>query len=177
MYGFNTYIERRSLWQDLNNVNASISGKPGYCSGDFNVILNSTEGNGGDCSWNTGMQDLMDCLILNGLVDLKYFGERLSWWNSSFDDPIYRKLDQVVVNGEWLGCFALSYAHFLLRLLSDHAPTSVCLGIDWKRVSKPFQFFHHLLYHPEFLQVVQDAWSTPVFGDPWFVLSSKLKKS
>lgn len=121
------------------------------------------------------MEEFRDTLTLNGLVDLKSMGENLTWWNSSIDHSIFRKLDRVVVNADWLQLFPCSNAHFLPRLLSDHSPAQTCLGIEWKKIGKPFQFFHHLLEHPEFFNIVKTCWSLNVSRDPWFILSSKLK--
>lgn len=176
VYALNTYVERRNLWHELSIIEANLSSKAWICSGDFNAIIDITENLGGDESWNIGMTEFKDSLISNGLVDLKSVGEHLTWWNSSPANPVYRKLDRVVVNGEWLRLFPLSFVHFMPRLLSDHSAAFTTLGVDWKRVGKPFQVFHHLLHHPDFLEVVKRAWDPVVMGDPWFVLSTKLKK-
>lgn len=172
VYAYNTYIERRSLWQDVVSLAASLPNQAWCCSGDFNITLDINEGTGGDCTWNAGMTEFRDCLTASGLVDLKSSGERLTWWNSSIDDPILRKLDRVLVNDVCLCKYSLSTANFLPRLLSDHSPSSVCLGTEWLKVGKLFQIYQHLIQHPNFLQVVQQAWTLDVRGNPWYVLTT-----
>lgn len=41
---------------------------------------------------------------------------------------------------------------------------------------KPFQVFHHLLEHEEFLPIIESCWAEEVIGDPWSVLMMKLRK-
>lgn len=50
-------------------------------------------------------------------------------------------LNRVLINGNWLIKFPLSLENFLQRDLSDHSPAAVSLGVPWRRVFNPFQFF------------------------------------
>ena len=69
----------------------------------------------------------------------------------------------------------LSLAEFLPRGLSDHSPVVIHLGIASDRIFKPFQLFKHLMDSELFMPIVAQAWSTPVRGDKWYILTSKLK--
>ncbi|KAK1402442.1 hypothetical protein POM88_002047 [Heracleum sosnowskyi] len=166
---------RRGLWTEISNIASIISGKPWCCTGDYNVLLDVTETLGGDNSWNIGIDEFRDGLFPNSLVDLNSMGEVYTWWNSSIEAPIFRELDRILVNGELLNTFPMSYAFYMPRLLSDHSPGTVTLGVDWLKIGKPFQFYHHLVQHPDFLSIVRDTWSVVVYGDPWYILSTKLK--
>lgn len=89
--------------------------------------------------------------------------------------PVQRKLDRVMVNSSWLNSFDLSLASFLPRGLSDHCPATVHFGVRFHHFLKPFQVFKHLMEHSSFLDVVSTAWNLECTGNPWFILTSKLK--
>lgn len=63
VYAFNTYQERRSLWNELfdfsiNHVSSSSTvNLPWTLAGDFNVCLDTDETHGGSLNWTTGMSD------------------------------------------------------------------------------------------------------------------------
>lgn len=107
-------------------------------SGDFNVILSLEENNGGLEVWNRGMIDFRDCLLDLGLVDLRSIGETFTWWNKSHNDPVYRKLDRVLVNEHWLREFPSGFSIFLPRGHSDHSHVITKLGIQLPLRKKTF---------------------------------------
>lgn len=175
VYGLNTMQERRLLWGELAAVRSTIPvGTAWVILGDFNVCLGPDETNKGSV-WTSSMLEFKDFLTCEGLVDLNCSGPEFTWWDSNKRDPCFRKLDRCVVNGDWMNKFSVSKALFLPRGLSDHSPILVSLGIEHKRVSKPIQFFVHLIHAPGFLEAVADAWNVDVAGDPWYILTSKLK--
>ncbi|XP_074364627.1 uncharacterized protein LOC141705634 [Apium graveolens] len=45
-----------------------------------------------------------------------------------------------------------------------------------ERIHKPFQVFQHVINSPDFSAIVSDAWNFAVEGDPWYVVSTKLKR-
>lgn len=176
IYGLNTYHERRELWADLLNFGKLLGNNTPWClSGDFNVCLGPQESNKGT-RWTRGMLDFRDFIVSMGLSDLSCTGPEFTWWDSNKVDPCFKKLDRCIVNGDWLVKFSLSKALVLPRGLSDHCPVTISLGLASTRLRKPFQFFLHLVDEPNFLQVVQEAWLEKVSGDPWFILTMKLKK-
>lgn len=81
----------------------------------------------------------------------------------------------MVVNDEWLNSYSMSMANFMARGLSDHNPSAVNMGIVQEKIRKPFQFFHYMLSDPRFNDIVKEAWSSQVSGNPWYILTSKLK--
>lgn len=176
MYAYNTYQERRVLWEELSVVSDLIGTKvPWSVLGDFNVCLGPGETNKGT-SWTRSMLDFRDFILNLGLVDLRSTGKFFTWCDSCKEDPCLKKLDRCLVNGEWLVNFTMLKALVLERGLSDHCPVAVSLGLTNVRMRKPFQFFLHLKDTPEFIEVVKKAWSENLRGDPWFVLTSKLRK-
>lgn len=176
IYGLNSSAGRRVLWQELSALLPSLSNRPWVCSGDFNVCLCTSEKQGGSTSWSRGMIDFKELLIQLGLSDLRGMGCFLTWRNSSIEDPKFCKLDRVVVNDHWLSTFPMSLVNFMARGLSVHCPATTSLGINHERRFKNFQFFNHLIEHPNFKEAISEAWSVTYMGDPWYSLTRKLKR-
>lgn len=180
VYAFNTYMERKPLWSSLLSFQASITvdNEVGsWCIlGDFNVCLKLDEINGGSLAWTLGMSDFKNFISNAKVVDLNFSGSFFSWWDSNVNSPLLKKLDRVLINDTWMGAFPLSRAVFLPRGLSDHSPASVLMGLSREKLKKPFQVYQHILSAPTFLSTVEEVWSSPVFGDPWYVLTQKLKR-
>lgn len=180
VYAFNATVDRRALWSDLELFNSQFvdcdSGKEWCIVGDFNTYLSDAESSGPPPRDHRKISDFRDCLNTLGVTDLQYTGEFYTWRDCSLHQPLLRKLDRVLVNDQWLLRFDMSRAQFLPRGLSDHNPAAVCLGLPRERIFKPFQIFQHLLDHPQFSEIVSDAWTDSVHGSPWYVLTTKLKR-
>lgn len=176
IYGMHTTVERRILWSELDNVAATIGDSPWVLCGDFNIFLDLNESLGGSPSWCSGMTEFKRFLMKLGLTDLRSVGSFFTWWDSNVTHPKFRKLDRVLVNWAWHNSFPLSLPNFLPRGVSDYNPAAVSLGCPDHFRPKQFQFFHFMLDHPDFITTVQKAWEEHISGDPWYVVTSKLKK-
>lgn len=166
VYGYNTNQERGLLWRELSGVaNLIPAGTAWALIGDFNVCLGPEETNKG-LVWTRGMLDFRDFVTSEGLVDLSCSGPKFTWWDSCKSDPCFRKLDRCIVNSNWISQFSLSKALILPRGLSDHSPILVSLGVEMKRVRKPFQFFVHLIEAPGFWKQLRRLGSWSVLGTP-----------
>lgn len=85
VYGFNTVVQRRALWEDLSLIsqNSPARSRPLLVLGDFNQILSSSE------HFSviphplplTGMAELSNCLVNNELFDLPNRGAFFTWSN------------------------------------------------------------------------------------------------
>ena len=153
-----------------------VGNSPWALSGDFNVCLKVDEKLGGNVGWTLSMSDFKDCVMRLGLSDLRYSGQLFTWWGCNISTPKHRKLDRVLVNAAWHNAFPLAASKFLCRGMSDHCPATTSLGLDHPIHRKPFQYFSFLSGHQDFLPSIAAIWSLPILGDPWFVLTSKLKK-
>ncbi|KAL8155889.1 hypothetical protein AgCh_001078 [Apium graveolens] len=116
-------------------------------------------------------------LLWRDLTGLSCIGPRLTWWDSCIADPCFKKLDRCLVNGIWLVNFTMSKAMVLPRGLSDHCPITISITQESSHIRKPFHFFLHLLDSLDFLIIIKEAWEEEIFGDPWFILNTKLMKS
>lgn len=180
VYAYNTHIDRRPLWDSLLNFQHSIADvteMPAWILlGDFNACINLDEMSGTSTIFNTGMREFREFIGEVGITDLNFSGSLLTWWDKNTRNPIQKKLDRVLVNAAWQDLFSMSCAKFLPRGLSDHCPAMVFLNLQTERIFKPFQIFQHIINHPDFLECVRNSWNTHVAGDPWYILTSKLKR-
>ncbi|XP_017228656.1 uncharacterized protein LOC108203954 [Daucus carota subsp. sativus] len=177
IYASTDYLVRRNLWSDLLDFKAHILpiSAPWVLSGDFNVCLNLNEMNTPN-SYGIEMRDFKDAVDALDVFDLNFSVKYFTWWDCNYDCPNLRKLDRVLVNVDWTNIVPMSTTIFSPRGLSDHSPALTSLGIATKKLIKPFQVFQHVLEHKDFLSTVQNAWNVDVHGDPWFVLTSKIRR-
>ncbi|XP_024964255.1 uncharacterized protein LOC112504542 [Cynara cardunculus var. scolymus] len=92
---------------------------------------------------------------------------------------LLKKLDRVLGNLSLLASFPSVHASFLPYGLSDHCPAVVNIDVHSSSKSslhaKPFKFNNHLSDSPNFLPLVNNAWSRYVGGCHMFYVVSKLK--
>ncbi|CAL9217923.1 unnamed protein product, partial [Arabidopsis halleri] len=123
-----------------------------------------------------GMEDFQDCLRDNELEDLPSRGVFYTWSNHQQDNPVIRKLDRALVNGEWLNCFPNSIAVFDPPGDSDHAPCIINLDTQPERSKKTFRYFSFISTHPTFLSAMSAAWDSQILvGSAMFSLGEHLK--
>lgn len=176
IYAFNTHIERRQLWEELVTVQNMLTIDTAWCIlGDFNVCLGPLE-TSSNVNWTPSMVEFKESVTQLGITDLRCTGPLFTWWDSNIASPTYKKLDRCLVNGVWLNKYHMSLASILPRGLSDHCPIAVNMGMEQERIRKPFQFFNHLINLPNFLDEVRAAWRDDVIGNPWFILTTKLRR-
>ena len=85
IYGFNSIQDRRSLWNDLRSISASLGDLPWISLGDFNVVLNPFEIFGGKLGRDQGAEEFNALVNSTCLVDLHYTGVFFSWNNRRTD--------------------------------------------------------------------------------------------
>ena len=176
IYALCSAVERRTLWAELINFSSQLSDSDPWCAvGDFNVCNGPSESNRGN-HWTRGMLDFNDCMHQAGLSDLRTHGPPFTWWDSNISSPTYKRLDRCIVNPSWLHLFPLSQATILQRGLSDHCPIDLHVGVQFDKLARPFQFFNYFSQHRDFKEIVGSAWAGNIEGNPWFILTCKLKK-
>lgn len=85
------------------------------------------------------------------------------------------RIDRAVVNSKWQDLFVESEAVFQAPGMSDHCPIVVTILPQCRR-RIPFKFFSFLMNHKKFPDVLLDAWSGAVHGNPMDALSQKIRK-
>lgn len=180
IYAHNTLIERRPLWSSLLTFQQAFTANnldpPWVLLGDFNVSLKPEETSGNQNGLSRGMLDFKDFLFDVGLTDLYFTGMFYTWWDSNRIAPLHQKLDRVLVNSSWLCLSPVSRVEFKPRGISNHSPAMVSMSDVQDKIKKPFQVFNHIIDSPAFSKAVKEAWDHDIAGDPWFVLTSKLKR-
>lgn len=164
IYAHNSAAERTHLWREMRETQAAYAhlNLPWILIGDYNVMLSSTEHSrsmdyrSDQVSMGAFQEVVTDC----SLLDLAYGGAYFTWWNKRDEDPIGKKLDRALVNGDWLRVFPNSHAYFDAGGVSDHARCLIKLAGAQDETRKPFRFFNFLAENEEFLPSIQESWST-----------------
>ncbi|KAF7816694.1 reverse transcriptase [Senna tora] len=142
VYGSPSRDRRKILWANLVNL-SSLHNLPWLVGGDFNEILSSDE---------------------------KWGGPKFTWCNKRPNGQIvFERLDRFLGNAAWVNLFPHSVNFHLPRIRSDHNPMLLrSRPIQGNRNARPFRCERIWINHPDFLNVVQEAWG------PSGNLSSKL---
>lgn len=90
---------------------------------------------------------------------------------------LLEKLDWCFVTQEWISQLSGTKSHTLTRDVSDHVTWLVEIKTN---IPKPkiFRFKNYWLLHDNFLSVLQDTWSQPIYQtDPTKRLMAKFKRA
>ncbi|KAJ6907745.1 hypothetical protein NC651_018242 [Populus alba x Populus x berolinensis] len=169
VYGFNTIIARRTLWDDLRNWSPN---SPRLILGDFNSLLSQSYKHRGELVSTYETSDFRQCCSDLGLSDLNYYGSHFTWSNGS----VWSKLDRVLANP----LCSLSYTSVQVHFdnpgaFSDHSPTTISFHPHQPMGKKCFKFFNMWSNHSCFLDLVREAWQLVTHGSPMFTLCKRLK--
>ncbi|XP_059658543.1 uncharacterized protein LOC132304851 [Cornus florida] len=176
IYASNFAAERLSLWKDINHHSTLFGNSPWLVMGDFNIISNSAEKNGGSVRWNPAINAFCECLQQAELEDLRYTGILYTWNNKSFGSAcITKKLDRALINKQWNTSFPRSECTFLTPGVSDHSPILVTIDTNSHTRCLPFKFFNAWCSHPLFLPSVQSTWNHYIPRTAMFQVVKKLK--
>jgi hypothetical protein len=93
VYGANQGLERRTLWQSLNNLKIKLGDVPWILTGDFNAIRDYQE------KWGVGSlscydTEFVDCISQIEVVDLAFTGCFHTWSNKQAGSAfVSKKMD------------------------------------------------------------------------------------
>ncbi|XP_073129134.1 uncharacterized protein [Henckelia pumila] len=170
IYGRNSVVARRPLWDFLINHGESIS-LPWILLGDFNCVRYPHEKMGGIPIVPRDMADLRNCINRLELSDVNHVGCYYTW----FSLAVSSKLDRVMVNHHWSESNLDVFADFVAPgCFSDHTCCVVSIFRDNTRRATPFKFFNMWASHPNFLQLVRSNWWFNGGGTAQFLLKKKL---
>lgn len=151
--------------------------KPWLITGDFNVIRFPNEKWGKE-GFSCYEKEFVDCIKNLEVDDIAYTGCFHTWTNKQIGAAfVSKKLDRVLVNGDWLASFSNTAMEFLERGVSDHSSALVAIAKQISYGPKPFKYFNFWFDHKNFLQWVEDGWRTEVEGFSMFRFYSKLKST
>ncbi|KAL6564968.1 hypothetical protein OROMI_016418 [Orobanche minor] len=168
VYGRNTKIQRRDLWDDLLSV--SQNQVPWMVGGDFNIILQPEEKKGGAGPIQSDMEEFSDCLLNCNLSDVGFARTHFTWYH----DGVWQRLDWILVSPKWYSSFPSMSIRHLPKYQSDH--NSLLCQFDQNIAIRKtsFRFQNMWAKHHLFLPSVQESWGIHTFSRGMFKLSEKL---
>nr|TKS05769.1 hypothetical protein D5086_0000129850 [Populus alba] len=169
VYGFNTISLRRSLWDDLRRWSPNT---PWLVLADFNSVLSQEDKHSGAPVTSYEITDFRECCSDLGLAYLNSTGCLYTWSNGH----VWSKIDRVMVNTHWSTLQQQAQVHFdNPGAFSDHSPSYIQIGSRQPCRNRNFKFFNMWADHPQFLELIEQCWNTPVYGSYMFTLCRKLK--
>lgn len=149
------YVENRTtesypLWKKLTEI-AKEGVAPRICISDFNIILGPEEHLWGACLHIGAMEDFAQALEECSLEET--------------NGLIWKHLDRVCVNREWMDMFDKVQIQHLPRTWSDHCPILISCEASrgWQSPSIRYVNIWHM--HDSFRQVVKGCWESPMEGN------------
>lgn len=170
IYAKCTRVGRRPLWEAMEEVAEHLpAGEPWMAAGDFNVVSELEEREGGAPANARNMEEFNASIFKCGLSALDFDGPRFTWTNGF----VWQRLDRALVNGKWMEVYPVSRVAHLARGRSDHAPLLVkCRAAS--PVPASFRFLNIWRRHHLFQDVVKEAWDMEVQGVGMVKFSNKL---
>ncbi|GAA0167741.1 reverse transcriptase [Lithospermum erythrorhizon] len=160
---------RRVLWKDLTAL--AVLYKPWVLMGDFNAITSRAEHKGAAFFDPGSAADFNAFISTCELSDAGFIG-------SPFTRSCglhYSRLDRVLCDSSFLNAFPVLSVRHLVKTNSDHAPLLINIQSHTGRVKSSFRFQNMWIKHKDFQSVVAAVWKQEFFGDPFFIICSKLK--
>lgn len=104
IYASNFVAERRSLWEEIRGTRNAYGhlSLPWILMGDYNATLSSEEHSRSRDYMvdQAGMRDFQELVSDCSLTDLPYVGSVFTWWNKRGMNPVGKKLDRALINGD-----------------------------------------------------------------------------
>ncbi|KAF3614062.1 hypothetical protein FXO38_17538 [Capsicum annuum] len=91
------------------------------------------------------------------ITELRSVRRSFKWTNNH----VYNKLDKVVVNAQWIHQLPHLQTIVMDPGCYDHSPFSITLEDDRHYERRPFKFFNIIVEHPDFYDIVEQAWTVP----------------
>ncbi|KAL8492860.1 hypothetical protein ACS0TY_024164 [Phlomoides rotata] len=171
VYGRNTVVQRRVLWDTLLHLRCNLT-DPWLLTRDVNCILNIDEKEGGAELTDNAFVDFCEFVTALGFKDVASIGCFFTWNNCD----VKCKLDRVMVNNGWREKGWNICTDFLASGVdSDHACALSTIFGESSGGKKPFRFYNMWTKHVSFSLIVSDGWDRVIGGKKQFVLCKKLK--
>lgn len=182
VYALNGVEERKSMWEELKDHHDApmIKHKKWMIMGDFNEILEGEVHSDYEDIPRVppGMRDFQEVARYCSLTDMSYQGSKFTWRNKREDGLIYKKLDRVLVNEEWLHT-SKAYCVFESGWCSDHLRCRIHLDVEEKKKIRPFKFTNSISKMEEFIPLMRDQWrgreALYHYTSAMFMLTKQLK--
>ncbi|CAH9101516.1 unnamed protein product [Cuscuta epithymum] len=174
VYGRHIYTIRRQLWDALINISQNNQG-PWIVGGDFNEIAKYSEHKGKSLPVIRGVTEFSDCISACSLVDLPYDGPQYTWTGNRANGRVWRRLDRVLFNKQFLDIFDTIKVSILNSSQSDHSPILTQCSNTGLIGPKAFRFQNMWVKHDSFMGFVQEKWAAIQTGGGMRGLVNKLQ--
>ncbi|XP_058776937.1 uncharacterized protein LOC131651282 [Vicia villosa] len=174
IYAHNQLEHRRILWKNLDMLFKSQQGA--WCVlGDFNNVLTARDRGGGNLVTEKEYEDLHNMMDATGLGEMDNTGEFFTWSNKQSSNPIYSRIDRVLVNVQWFQENVDAVLHIHPPSISDHALLHISIP-KVRTTTRIFRFSNHLTDLDDYDATVKHSWLKPARGRPMCVLWYKLQR-
>ncbi|XP_019237050.1 PREDICTED: uncharacterized protein LOC109217274 [Nicotiana attenuata] len=166
-------VLREQLWNNLRDISQNYK-LPCYIAGDFNCIIDPSEKQGGNLHRMSESMPMIQFIMDCDLIDPGFSGSQFTCgWAPN--KRIWKRLDRVQVNQDWMNNYDSTSVNRLIRTGSDHSPLLT------KNTSQPatkhFRFLDFWTNEVGFKEVVKQAWDIEVHGSPMWKFHLKLKNT
>ncbi|GKD10711.1 RNA-directed DNA polymerase, eukaryota, reverse transcriptase zinc-binding domain protein [Tanacetum coccineum] len=168
VYAANEGSDMRNLWVELEREKKFVNGKPWCIVGDMNVTLYPNEHSCGSSVMTSHMVEFQDCLNTIEVEDVCRSGLHFTWTKNLHKTKagsmtgIFKKLDRVMTNEEFIMQYPNAHAKFLPYIISDHTPYIFYIPTSTNKKVKAFRFSNHLTKKQEFMHIVTDKWKQEI---------------
>ncbi|XP_021764112.1 uncharacterized protein LOC110728770 [Chenopodium quinoa] len=157
VYWLHSIHDRLPMWEGIRNL--SIQHSPWLCASDFNSVLHTSDRLHGTDVTDHETRDFQSLVDDLDLTEVKSKGAFYSWLNKAHTGPrTLSRIDRVFGNQAWLDSHGHVETVYLPPSLSDHSPVllDICPAPAGK--GRPFRFLNCIADHPNFLDIVSQAW-------------------
>ncbi|KAK4413795.1 hypothetical protein Salat_2792300 [Sesamum alatum] len=125
------------MWEKLYELGQNLN-RPWLILSNFNGVRSPDEKLGVTPTWYE-LKDFTDCCLCLGLQDAPSSGCFYTWYSNNESNPVWCKLDRVLMNNEWLEAGLHCNTHFPPPgCLFDHSPDIVSILDPSVPKPKPF---------------------------------------
>ncbi|KAK4383217.1 hypothetical protein Sango_2797900 [Sesamum angolense] len=175
LYGEYDLIPRKSLCRCIEQLATDICDDPWLITGDFNAVIDDSEVSGTAADTSQSMTEFRECVTKLELLHLPFTGAPFTWHNCSEGGrSLWKRLDRMLVNENWLAIWPLSKYLCSAPRTSDHTPL-IIQGEQGHMAASIFRFENFMTEIPGFLSSIQDTWKHHVVGAAMYTLTRKLK--
>lgn len=121
IYGAPQMENRARFWESLADIGIQRQA-PLVLTVDFNDLLDNSEKVGGPPRWEGSFLAFRNFVSQQGLWDLQFSGNSLSWRGTRYSHFIQSLLDRAMANLDWMEMFPAARSEYLWFEGSDHRP-------------------------------------------------------
>ncbi|KAL0740038.1 hypothetical protein Bca4012_081551 [Brassica carinata] len=157
VYGAPNREDRPQFWKLMSDL-GSLRSSAWLITGDFNDLLDNDEKEGGPLRWEGSFLSFRNFVSQNGLWDLQFSGNSLSWRGTRYSHFIQSRLDRAMANIEWMELFPAGRSEYLRFEGSDHRPLLTHFDQHLRKKKGLFRYDRRLSEKPEVKSLVEKSW-------------------